>query len=1032
MRSKSLLVHLLVFLFALAPAIVIAETYVIPFSEIRQQIDTSSDDPDAIIRAYLAGQIRDELSTQGFDVDGGLVFGEVPIDATTETIATDCNFPRPYQVHTDATTATVALDDSSSLTVALDSIRSIEITANLTGVIDTDTTAWVRWGQDVIFVGDCKTINTDHGWVGLTLPMTIDLTLALDLNPVFDADQVAIVVDKHASLAGQVQFNGGNLRHDFGSLSLTDLVLDVFEDELLTELSVNGEQAAADAIVALNYKMDGRDGNGVPDPNIEAFNGPTTYVLSTDDEDLAFIRDLLAELGIPEIVLAMVDDRGVEILLQLAVLEGPERDMYLASLGAEVGCEALLATYQVSLPSVPIYSLDNQACSAADPLSPDSGPYFSDPACTTEVAFIPTDEFQYCQAHFGPDAATTLGNAASWVADANQPGDELPGITSRAWTTVPTTQLDLGVVSVQGNNQPFMKQAAYKTITNVGRGTGVCELEMRVYKRDITEQDLKPLLALHGGTWQSRGSSFMGLEIAVSQFTDRGFIVFAPFYRLAGEKDGNVECNGVSWHEVTADVESALSWVKQYGPALGASQQLVSAFGQSAGAHLATWLAANHGYDIRKALMYYGPTDALEFLAGAVPLGGPYEAYRDFGVRSLARFFGSLQDSSDLQLQQINFAGLTATALGTDWENLIPDTVFNLSVIDPQVPPTYVARCAASLQVDLTAINLALPPPELTACMKQDLSAFLIRNSFNHQLSSGSPPVFFVHGSGDSVVPHAQAVNLCGAMAGSVFSSEVVDPLTVYDCGAANRVQIAKGADHALDLAACIDPLCPAGPPGSETRGAVASAVNASYAWLLIDDADGDGVPDSEDAFPSDPAESVDTDFDGIGNNADTDDDNDGLTDAEEILAGTDPLNVDTDSDAINDGVDNCPTVPNSDQFDADHDGIGNRCDSRNELAASDHDGDGKSDVLWRNRSTGQSWLYLMDSATITSSVGVNTVPTVWQIAGDGDYNGDGKSDILWRNSTTGQNWMYLMDGSTIAASDGVNSVAGQDWQVSG
>ena len=34
--------------------------------------------------------------------------------------------------------------------------------------------------------------------------------------------------------------------------------------------------------------------------------------------------------------------------------------------------------------------------------------------------------------------------------------------------------------------------------------------------------------------------------------------------------------------------------------------------------------------------------------------------------------------------------------------------------------------------------------------------------------------------------------------------------------------------------------------------------------------------------FPDDPAESVDTDLDGIGNNADTDDDNDGVFDADD------------------------------------------------------------------------------------------------------------------------------------------------------
>lgn len=45
-------------------------------------------------------------------------------------------------------------------------------------------------------------------------------------------------------------------------------------------------------------------------------------------------------------------------------------------------------------------------------------------------------------------------------------------------------------------------------------------------------------------------------------------------------------------------------------------------------------------------------------------------------------------------------------------------------------------------------------------------------------------------------------------------------------------------------------------------------------------DSDGDGVFDTEDAFPLDPTETIDTDNDGIGNNADTDDDNDGVADS--------------------------------------------------------------------------------------------------------------------------------------------------------
>jgi hypothetical protein len=51
-------------------------------------------------------------------------------------------------------------------------------------------------------------------------------------------------------------------------------------------------------------------------------------------------------------------------------------------------------------------------------------------------------------------------------------------------------------------------------------------------------------------------------------------------------------------------------------------------------------------------------------------------------------------------------------------------------------------------------------------------------------------------------------------------------------------------------------------------------------------------------------------------------------------------------------------------------------------------------------------------------------------VVGDGDYDGDGKSDILWRNSSTGQNWMYLMNGATIMNSVGVNTVNNTAWEI--
>ena len=49
---------------------------------------------------------------------------------------------------------------------------------------------------------------------------------------------------------------------------------------------------------------------------------------------------------------------------------------------------------------------------------------------------------------------------------------------------------------------------------------------------------------------------------------------------------------------------------------------------------------------------------------------------------------------------------------------------------------------------------------------------------------------------------------------------------------------------------------------------------------------------DSNDAFPLDNSESLDTDNDGIGNNTDTDDDGDGYSDAIETAAGTSPIDA--------------------------------------------------------------------------------------------------------------------------------------------
>src|SRR5204863_456180 len=97
-----------------------------------------------------------------------------------------------------------------------------------------------------------------------------------------------------------------------------------------------------------------------------------------------------------------------------------------------------------------------------------------------------------------------------------------------------------------------------------------------------------------------------------------------------------------------------------------------------------------------------------------------------------------------------------------------------------------------------------------------------------------------------------------------------------------------------------------------------------------------------------------------------------------------------------------------------------------------DFDGDGKADILWRNTSTGQNYIYLMSGTAILTEGYLRTVAgQSWQVAGIGDFDGDGKDDILRRNSSTGDNYLYFMDGTTIKPSEGyLRTVADQNWRV--
>ena len=192
-------------------------------------------------------------------------------------------------------------------------------------------------------------------------------------------------------------------------------------------------------------------------------------------------------------------------------------------------------------------------------------------------------------------------------------------------------------------------------------------------------------------------------------------------------------------------------------------------------------------------------------------------------------------------------------------------------------------------------------------------------------------------------------------------------------------------------------------------------------------DSDGDGILDNFDAFRFNDSESVDTDSDGVGDNADSDDDNDGVEDAYEVLNGTNPLITDSDNDGIDDGVDR----------DANGDGIVDWIGSQYRDEDPDQTTGRFAEINYRRsnlselRSKHPGYLFLGNSEFQRTNVGLLEISNSgYVLANDGgfeqndeqstygtdpgpspmtgDFNNDGLTDIVFAHSFGPNNASWL------------------------
>jgi hypothetical protein len=65
----------------------------------------------------------------------------------------------------------------------------------------------------------------------------------------------------------------------------------------------------------------------------------------------------------------------------------------------------------------------------------------------------------------------------------------------------------------------------------------------------------------------------------------------------------------------------------------------------------------------------------------------------------------------------------------------------------------------------------------------------------------------------------------------------------------------------------------------------------------------------------------------------------------------------------------------------------------------------------------------------MTGGGSVTYVSSAWVIDGLGDYDGSGRAGILWRNTSTEQVYIWLMNGATLTSS-GSPGAPDATWQI--
>lgn len=80
-----------------------------------------------------------------------------------------------------------------------------------------------------------------------------------------------------------------------------------------------------------------------------------------------------------------------------------------------------------------------------------------------------------------------------------------------------------------------------------------------------------------------------------------------------------------------------------------------------------------------------------------------------------------------------------------------------------------------------------------------------------------------------------------------------------------------------------------------------------------------------------------------------------------------------------------------------------------------DFSGDGKTDLFWYNQQTGETaaWMVNVNSCSAQISFSALSPQDGWSFEGIADVTGNGKADVVWYNKQTGQTETWMMNGTS-------------------